>query len=84
MIFKEEDMEKMISYVFGSLERNERAIGNITNELKKQHRFNKTTTLFAIACTACLIMSDMRHKEDLEKLKALANEVEELKEMKGE
>ena len=84
MIFKEEDMEKMISYVFGSLERNERAIGNITNELKKQRRFNKTTTLFAVVCTACLIVSDMRHKEDLEKLKALANEVEELKEMKGE
>ena len=77
-------MEKMISYVFGSLERNERAIGNITNELKKQNRFNKTTTLFAVACAACLIVSDMRHKEDLEKLKALANEVEELKETKGE
>ena len=77
-------MEKMISYIFGSMEANEIAIGGIISKLKKQNSFNKKVALFAVACTAYMVLSDASRREDLKKIEALTKEVEELKKTKGE
>ena len=77
-------MDKTIGYIFGRLEIDEIAIGNIVSKLKKQMSFNKSVTFFAMACTAYMIVADAMRKEDLKKIDALTKEVEELKETKGE
>ena len=77
-------MDKTIGYIFGRLEIDEIAIGNIVSKLKKQMSFNKSVTFFAMACTAYMIVADVMRKEDLKKIEALTKEVEELKETKGE
>ena len=84
MIFKEDNMDKTIGYIFGRLEIDEIAIGNIVSKLKKQMSFNKSVTFFAMACTVYMIVADVMRKEDLKKIEALTKEVEELKETKGE
>lgn len=77
-------MEKMISYIFGSMELHERAIGSIIRSLNKQTSFNKSVTLFAIATTSYMIVADARRKEDAKKIAKLTKEVEEMKKVKGE
>lgn len=77
-------MEKMISYVFGSMEIHERAIGGIVDTLKKQEAFNKRVALFAMATTACVLVMDIQRKENTKKIEKLTKEVEELKTVKGE
>ena len=77
-------MDKTIGYIFGRLEIDEIAIGNIVSKLKKQMSFNKSVTFFAMACKVYMIVADAMRKEDLKKIEALTKEVEELKETKGE
>lgn len=77
MTFKEDDMEKMIGYIFGSLHNNEQAIEKIGKALKKQNRFNAKVAIFSIGVAAYVYLNELR-------IKALVEEIEELEEAKGE
>lgn len=70
-------MEKMIGYIFGSLHNNEQAINNIGKTLKQQHKFNKGMALFSLGVAAYVHLNEKR-------VKKLNEELEELKETKGE
>lgn len=77
-------MEKMINYIFGSLESSNIAIGKIIKDLKRQGRINKWFTLLAVAGSVYIYKSETQRDKDREKIETLSKEVEELKKMKGE
>lgn len=77
-------MEKMISYIFGSLEVAEKAIGALAKDVKKQKYFNKYFAMFAVSCIAYAFINEEQRKKDNEKIESLTKEVEEMKKMKGE
>lgn len=77
-------MDKMVSYIFGSLESSEKAIRGIVKCLRKQNKINRSFAMFALACGIYAAMNEKQRKQDIEKIDSLTKEVEELKKMKGE
>ena len=68
-----------------------RGFGNINASLRaqdvvnaQQKTFNSRTTLFALATVACLLIFEKRTRKQEEKIKELTDEIEELKNQKGE
>lgn len=77
-------MNEMIGYVFGSLDIHGIAITELIKLHRAQIKFNKTTTFFALVTTITVTDLMRKCKKQEEKIRSLAKEIEELKEMKGE
>ena len=77
-------MNEMIGYIFGSLDKSEKAIGVIAKALKKQSTHNKWVTAFAILVAAESYITTKLLKQHQEQIEALSRELEELKNEKGE
>lgn len=75
-------MEKMISYVFGSLTNNEKAIDEISKTIKKLEKSNTRVWLGLCGLSAYMMMTTQIIKEQDKKIKLLSKEVVGLKERK--
>lgn len=74
-------MAEMLSYIFGSLQASEDAVKVIKKELKRQRRFNKAVTGFALVTAAYAITMELYI---LEQYKKIENLNKELKHVKGD
>lgn len=77
-------MNEMIGYIFGSLDKTERAIGVLAKAMKKQASHNKWVAAFAILVAADSYITTKMLKQHQEQIEALSKELEELKNEKGE
>ena len=77
-------MVEMLSYIFRSLQASESAVKSINRTLRKEARFNKTVTTFALVTAAYAVTMELHILEQDKKLKKLSDEIKELKREKGE
>lgn len=71
-------MNEMMSYIFGTLQKNEAALTNVAKALKAQSKFNKNLTIFVLAGTVYVYVSERRRKEQEKKIKQLREELDKL------
>lgn len=76
-------MNEMIRYIFGSIQSQEHSMKNVKKALKMQAKTNTLLALFAIVSTACMVTAEVKRLEMLTEIKALKDEVEELKRAEG-
>lgn len=77
-------MEKMIGYIFGSLQASEAAIGGIVKTLKQQNKINKIFALSMLVGAGYIYSCETQRKKYVERIESLTKDIEELKLMKGE
>lgn len=77
-------MDKMINYIFGTLQASERAFVEIRKNFKKQNLINTSFALFSLSCAAYVMTANRQRANDIAKIESLQKEIEELKKMKGE
>ena len=88
-------MEKMFSYIFGSLKLADEAIYDIGRELKHQSKVNRRFLMLSLAIAGYIYVNDKRYTEEREELEDklnyqskmidnLNNDIRELNNMKGE
>lgn len=73
-------MGEMISYIFGSLDRNETAIKNITKNLVQQNKFNRAVVAFSMVTALHVVVTNKTLKMQQKEIKKLNDEIEKLKE----
>lgn len=76
-------MNEMIRYIFGSMQSQERSMKNFKKILKMQTKMNACLTLFTVVSTACMITAEIKRLEMMTEIKALKDEIEELKHAEG-
>lgn len=76
-------MNEMIRYIFGSIQLQECLMKNVKKTLKMQTKMNVCLTLFTVVSTACMITAEMKRLEMMTEIKALKDEIEELKHVEG-
>lgn len=76
-------MNEMIRYIFGSMQLQECLMKNVKKTLKMQTKMNVCLTLFTVVSTACMITAEMKRLEMMTEIKALKDEIEELKHVEG-
>lgn len=76
-------MNEMIRYIFGSMQSQERSMKNFKKTLKMQTKMNACLTLFTVVSTACMITAEIKRLEMMTEIKALKDEIEELKHAEG-
>lgn len=76
-------MNEMIRYIFGSMQSQECSMKNVKKTLKTQTKMNVCLALFTVASTACMITAEMKRLEMITEIKALKDEIEELKHAEG-
>lgn len=77
-------MVEMISYIFGSLRTSENSLKQINMALRKQAKFNRAVTTFALVTAVYAITVELYSLEQNKKIEKLSNEIKELKREKGE
>ena len=77
-------MDKMIGYIFNTLQDTEDSVKFITKVLKRQQSFNRNVVAFAGFTLLYICVNEHERKKQNEKIKALSEEIEELKNAKGE
>lgn len=88
-------MEKMFSYIFGSLKLADEAIYDIGRELKHQSKVNRRFLMLSLAIAGYIYINDKRYTEEREELEdrlnyqskmidKLNNDIRELNIKKGE
>lgn len=88
-------MENMLGYIFGTLKTTETAVKDITASLRRQNGINRRNTMFAVAVTAWICVTEMRREKEREELEEklqaqearmnmLGAEIRSLKNEKGE
>lgn len=77
-------MDEMIGYIFGSIKVTDASIKNINKTLKAQRGFNMRLTGISLAAGACIWIMSQQIKMQNERIDTLKNEIEELKNEKGE
>ena len=77
-------MNKMIGYIFHSLQSSEEAVKNIRKSLKRQSTFNHQIILFTYAITTYAIMAEIRNQKQNQRIEELSKEIEELKHLEGD
>ena len=75
-------MDEMLNYIFGSLNKSERAVQRINRSLRSQNSINSRTTFCLFISTACILVMNAQIKDQRKKIEKLSDEIEELK--KGE
>lgn len=76
-------MNEMIRYIFESMQLQECLMKNVKKTLKMQTKMNVCLTLFTVVSTACMITAEMKRLEMMTEIKALKDEIEELKHVEG-
>ena len=77
-------MEEVFKYVFGNLDRNDRAIHEIKKKLHTQGRFNKNVIITYAILTAAIGFLKMESRQRDAEIERLNEEIEELKHKEGE
>ena len=77
-------MNEMLNYIFSSLRDSEKTIGVIQKTLRRQIRFDRKVTFFALAMTAYVVISEIDRREQSEKIAKLEKDVKRLKRDEGE
>ena len=73
-------MPEMVSYVFGTLERHDIAIGGLVRHLKQQNKFNRAVVTFSMVTVLHVVATNKALKKQREQIKKLNDEIEKLKE----
>lgn len=68
-------MNEMMSYVFGTLQRNEATLANLVKVVNKQA---SNISLWVLACVGYVIVAENRHKDQNKKIKQLKEELDAL------
>lgn len=76
-------MNEMIRYIFGSMQSQECSMKNVKKTLKMQTKMNACLTLFTVVSTACMVTAEVKRLEMMAEIKALKDEIEELKHAEG-
>lgn len=76
-------MNEMIRYIFGSMQSQERSMKNVKKTLRMQAKTNTWLTLFTVVSTACMVTAEVKRLEMMAEIKALKDEIEELKHAEG-
>lgn len=76
-------MDEMIRYIFGSMQSQERSTKNIKKALRMQAKTNTWIALFTIVSTACMVTAEVKRLKMITEIKALKDEIEELKHAEG-
>lgn len=76
-------MNEMIRYIFGSMQSQECLMKNVKKTLKMQTKMNVCLTLFTVVSTACMVTAEVKRLEMMAEIKALKDEIEELKHAEG-
>lgn len=76
-------MNEMIRYIFGSMQSQERSMKNVRKTLRMQAKTNTWLTLFTVVSTACMVTAEVKRLEMMAEIKALKDEIEELKHAEG-
>lgn len=76
-------MDEMIRYIFGSMQSQERSTKNIKKALRMQAKTNTWIALFTIVSTACMVTAEVKRLKMMTEIKALKDEIEELKHAEG-
>lgn len=76
-------MNEMIRYIFGSMQSQERSMKNVKKTLRMQAKINTWLTLFTVVSTACMVTAEVKRLEMMAEIKALKDEIEELKHAEG-
>lgn len=75
-------MDKMIDYIFGSLDRVDRNIGDLRRCLVTQDKINKSFYVSIMACVICIAISNSKIKEQQKKIDKLSKELDKNKDKK--
>ena len=73
-------MDKMVNYIFGTLQTTETAIRHIGKSLQLQRMVNRRVMFFTVAATVNIVILAKTVREQSEQIKKLNDEIEKLKE----
>ena len=77
-------MNELFNYIFCGLKESRSDIRSIERNLNRQKWINRNAVISSLAITGCIVLLQMQSMADSKKIDALAKEVEELKNQKGE
>lgn len=71
-------MNEMMSYIFGTLQKNEAALISVGKALKSQARFNSNLTVLVLAGAVYVYVSERRHNEQEKKIRKLRRDLDDI------